>query len=279
MLVHGYGSAPDIWRGAIVRLREAGFDPIAVAWAPEAGQRAPQAAVFRLLPAIDAALARRGYPPGTPFHAVGHSMGGLVLRFLIEHPYADVDRPWRLGGWTGDGAPDGDPDFARRVLSLVMISTPNQGTHTGLGLAACGVYPKPTWRRLGCDIAPGSPFVRHLGAVKPAAAPARYLAIGVVTPAPFFFVPAYDGDGDGVARQHDHAVMAEAVRMEGAPFALWRAWQQSDHFHVTCSAEVIDWIADFARSGAVPPERGPRRRSKNACRGISKAGFWKTWEP
>ncbi len=276
VLVHGYGSAPDIWRGAELQLREAGFDPIAVQWRPEPGQRAPQVAVHGLRPAIDVALSERGYAPDARFHAVGHSMGGLLLRFLIEHPWADVDRAWPHGGWTGDGVPDGDPAFAGRVASLVMISTPNQGARTGVALAACGVYRDPDWRPLGCDLAPKSPFVRHLGHRKTPGVDLPYLAIGVVTPAPFFFVAPYDGDGDGIARQHDHAVMAEAVAMDGEPFALWRAWQQADHFHVTCSAEVLGWVADFAREGKVPPAIGPRRRSENACRSISKRAFWES---
>ncbi len=272
MLVHGYGSAPEIWRGAYVQLKAAGFDPIPVAWRPGPGQRAPQTAIQVLRPAIDAALAERGYPPDQRFHAVGHSMGGLLLRFLIEHPWADVDQAWGFGGWSGDGVPDGDPAFAGRVASLTMISTPNQGARTGVARAACGVYRDPDWRPLGCDLLAGSPFVRHLGDRKPDNG-IPYLGVGVVTPAPFFFVAPYDGDGDGVPRGHDHAVMAEAVRMEGAPFALWRAWSQSDHFHVTCSAEVLGWIERFAARGDVPPTAAKRGRSTNACEGIPKAGW------
>jgi pimeloyl-ACP methyl ester carboxylesterase len=273
VLVHGYGSGPDIWRGAEVQLREAGFDPISIPWRPAPGQRAPQAAVHVLLPAIESALAERGYEAGARFHAVGHSMGGLLLRFLIEHPWADVDDAWSLGGWSGDGVPDGDPEIAERVASLVMISTPNQGARTGVAYAACGVYHDKDWRPLGCDLGPKSPFVKHLGPRKPEGIAAPYLAVGVVTPAPFFFVENFDGDGDGIARGHDHAVMGEAVRLEGAPFALWRAWRQSDHFHVTCSTEVLGWVAAFAESGTEPPALAPRGPSTDACAGIPKEGW------
>lgn len=270
VLVHGFGSDTDIWRGAEGPLRAAGFEPIAVRWRPAPGRRAPQVAIEVLRPAIDAALVEHGFPADSRFHAVTHSMGGLLLRFLIEHPFADVDTVWRMGGWTGDGRPDGDPAFADRVASLVMISTPNRGARTGVAFAACGLFWDPDWRPLGCDLTPGSPFVRHLGARKPAGLGTPYLSIGVSTLAQMFFVPPFDGDGDGRARGHDNAVMAEAVHVAGGAFALWRGWRQSDHFHVTCSAEVIDWIAAFAAAGTLPPPAAPRSPSVNACAGIPK---------
>lgn len=279
MLLHGFGSDTDIWRGAEPALRAAGFDPIPIRWRPEPGQRAPQVAIHVLRPAIDAALVERGYAPDSRFHAVGHSMGGLLLRFLIEHPWADVDTPWRMGGWTGDGLPDGDPAFADRVASLVMISAPNQGARTGVAYAACGLFWDPDWRPLGCDLTPGSPFVRHLGSARPEGVDVPYLAIGVSTAVPMFFLAPFDGDGDGRPRGHDNAVMAEAVRVEGGAFALWRAWRQSDHFHVTCSAEVLGWIGAFAASGAVPPAAAPRRRSVNACAGNTKAAWRRANSP
>lgn len=278
ILLHGFGSRADIWRGAEIALRDAGFDPIPVQWRPEPGQRAPQVAVHVVLPAIRDALVAHGHAPDAGFHAVGHSMGGLLLRFLIEHPWADVDDAWRIGGWSGDGVPDGDPTFAARVKSLTMISTPNQGARTGVAKAACALFPDPDWRPLGCDLTPDSPFVRHLGSTRPEGLATPYFSVGVSTAAPLFLLPPYDGSGDGDGRAHDNAVMAEATYLFGADWALYRGWTQSDHFHVTCSKTVIGWAIGFARSRSVPASAGPRERAVNLCAGVSKAQ-WRAANP
>ena len=57
----------------------------AMAYAPTAdGQHIPDVAARVVRPAIEAALARAGYPPGASVDVVGYSMGGLVARYLIE---------------------------------------------------------------------------------------------------------------------------------------------------------------------------------------------------
>ncbi len=274
VLLHGFASHADIWRGSEVVLREAGFAPGPALWAPTEGMRSPQVAVRVLLPAIEAALSEKGYGPEARFHVVSHSMGGLLMRFLLEHPQADVDTPWPGGGWTGDRRPDGDPGLAQRVLSLVMISTPNRGARTGAAAAACASFPNRAWRRLACDLAPDSPFVDYLGSEAPAAFADRYLAIGVSTAAPMMLLPLLDADGDGTPRAHDNAVYADAVQLDGAAFALWRGWTQSDHFRVTCSEQVNRWIVGWLRERIVPPI-GPRVRSSDVCKGVSKSAWRK----
>ena len=82
----------------------------------------------------------------------------------------------------------------------------------------------------------------------------------------------FEADGDGKGSGHDNAVMAEAVHMDGAPFAIWRGWDQHDHFHVTCSQEVLGWLVAFFRDGTEPPAPQRRRRwGGRACRGLAKS--------
>lgn len=251
-------------------LRAAGFEPIAIDWQPEAGMRLPQVATQVVLPAIRRELAARGYPSGAPWHGVGHSAGGLVLRWIAEHPHADVDTVLPAGLWGGDGRGDGDPALASGLLSLVMLATPNQGAGTGVATIACGAWPEPDWRELACDLVVGAPALRFLGASKPERITARYLAIGVETLPNLLPVPLFDGNNDGNAHSHDNSVMAESGWLAGAPFVIWRGRQQRSHFSVSCSSTVGGWILAFLADGAVPLQPIGRQPSEDLCAGIDR---------
>ena len=111
----------------------------ALAYAPTAdGQHIPEVAGRVVAPAIEAALARAGYPPGAPVDIVGYSMGGLVARYLIEK-----------AGW------------ACRVGTVVMLGTPNHGTIAAWVPGTIGGFGR--WNATGGDMRPGSPFLRSLG--------------------------------------------------------------------------------------------------------------------
>ncbi|HCP46424.1 MAG TPA: hypothetical protein DIU15_10295 [Deltaproteobacteria bacterium] len=278
VLVHGFDSGPEIWRGTARILQERGYLALPVLWAPEAGQRAPQVATQVLLPRIREALSAAGIPPESGFHVITHSLGGLLLRFLLEHPGEDADEPLSNGSWRGDGVPDGDPNLRQQVRSLIMLSTPNQGARTGVARMACSAYHRKEWRPLGCDMLLTSPFQTLLGTRKPSEVDTPYLAIGVEAPAPLFFAPPYDGDGDGQRAGHDNAVMAEAAQLDGAPFVVWRGWRQADHFHSTCSETVNGWFLSFLDRGAVPEPSTARSGRGDACRGLAKGAWRKAWE-
>lgn len=250
VLLHGFSSDPDIFRGSERFLRERGLLPVLVGWAPAPGQDAFAAATDTLLPRIEEELARAGRA-GSRFAVVAHSMSGLLVRWLLEHAR---------------------PDLGPRVEALVMISTPNHGPRTGVANWACATWPDPDWRRLGCALRPGSELIRGLGRTPPSGPPTRYLAIGVDGLLPMIPLPGYDGDGDGVRSGHDLAVMAESTWLDGVPFAVWRAWGRlGDHFGSTCALELNEWAADFVLDGTLPqPARG-RVRATDLCREISKA--------
>jgi len=145
------------------------FDPArpgtqALSYAPSAdGQHISDVAAEVVRPAIDAALARAGHPPGAAVDVVGYSMGGLVARYLVEK-----------AGW------------APRVGTLVMLGTPNHGTIAAWVPAAVGGFGR--WNATGGDMRPGSPFLRSLGDREPPGE--RYVAIGG---APNWLPFRYDG--------------------------------------------------------------------------------------
>ena len=175
VLIPGWHGEPGAFDRMIPALEAAGrvvldFDPSrpgaqALAYAPTAdGQHIPDIAAGVVRPAIEAALARAGYPPGAAVDVVGYSMGGLVARFLVEK-----------AGW------------ASRVGTLVMLGTPNHGTIAAWVPGTIGGFGR--WNASGGDMRPGSPFLGSLGPSEPAGE--RYVAIGG---APTWLLPfRYDG--------------------------------------------------------------------------------------
>jgi pimeloyl-ACP methyl ester carboxylesterase len=258
VLVHGFDSHPDIWRGTERLVREAGRVPILLHWRPNEGAHSKATAIDVVLPAIREGLVAAGFAPDAPFDVVTHSLGGLLMRQLLEHPDQHDD-----------------PSLPERVGSLAMLSPPHQGARTGIAAIACGTYQDPAWREIVCDLMPDSEFLQSLGDRKPIEVPTRYLSIGVATGAPFIPAPPFDGDGDGRPAGHDNAVMAESGWLpgEGSAFVVWRGWDRHDHFNSSCSAEVNRWILGFLTDGAVPePARG-RVRGGDACEGLTKAAW------
>ena len=174
VLVPGWHGDPASFDQMIPALQAAGltvldFDPgrpgaQALAYAPTAdGQHIPEVATDVVGPAIEAALARAGYPAGAAIDVVGYSMGGLVARYLVEK-----------AGW------------ARRVGTLAMLGTPNHGTIAAWVPGTIGGFGR--WNATGGDMRPGSPFLRSMGEAEPAGE--RYVAIGGAPPwLPF----RYDG--------------------------------------------------------------------------------------
>ncbi|MCO4769285.1 MAG: hypothetical protein KDA24_04590 [Deltaproteobacteria bacterium] len=242
VLVHGFASDPVMWRGAERVLQEAGYATFAIAWEPEKGMDIGDAAQRVLAPAIDAALAGAGYRTSRPFHAIGHSTGGLLLRWLVEQ----------------------DPFNHFTYASLTLLSTPNHGARTGVGHIACDTFRQP-WRSIGCDLIPGSEVLEALGTSLQDGAP-RTLSIGVETVPNLLPAPLFDGDGDGKAHSHDNAVMAESAWLEGATFRIWRGKRTRSHFTVACSSTVIGWVIEHMMGREVPPQEKGRLTSGDLCR-------------
>lgn len=259
VLIHGFDGGPEDFRGTESVLEARGFHPLMLDWQPGSAEGVMQVAHRVIEPAVEALLEDAGYGPDSRFHLLGHSLGGLLARVLLEQPA------------TGSA-------LAPRVLSLVMLSTPNQGARTGIARAACHLYHHPVWRPLACDMVVGSAFLEQLGGSRPEAVQSPYLSIGVEATGLYFPARPYDGDGDGHRSAHDNAVMAEAAWLGDAPFVLWRGRTQSNHFRAPCSSVVNGWIADFLRDGIVPVPEAGRMRSGNNCHGISKKAWLRARE-
>jgi hypothetical protein len=102
-----------------------------------------EAAVRVVAPQIESAMARAGLDPATDrVDVVAHSMGGLLVRYLVEHPV---------------------PGWAERVDDLVMVATPNHGSDV--------IYWESRrdgpFNALGRDMRPGSAFLDALGYAEP----------------------------------------------------------------------------------------------------------------
>ncbi|HVW31261.1 MAG TPA: alpha/beta fold hydrolase [Acidimicrobiia bacterium] len=164
VLLPGWHGDPVSFDRMIPALGAAGLTALAVGYAPDAdGEHIPDLATRVVAPAIEAALARAGYPAAGPIDVVGYSMGGLVARYLIER-----------AGW------------APRVRTLVMLGTPNHGTIAAWVPSTVGGFGR--WNATGGDMRPGSAFLRSMGTAEPPGE--RYVAIGG---APTWLPARYDG--------------------------------------------------------------------------------------
>lgn len=159
---------------------------------------------------IQAALAANGYPANQKIDIVAHSMGGLVSRFLIEKPGADVDYWSSTTGWYGDGVPDVATDWAARVDDLIMLGTPNHGTWEGWVPGTIGGF--GNWNATGGDMAPNTKFLTLMGYVeKPGE---YYTSIGGD---PWYLQwLQYDYNADGVKHGFDGVVPAESPFLTGS---------------------------------------------------------------
>ncbi|MGH9001618.1 MAG: esterase/lipase family protein [Acidimicrobiia bacterium] len=194
---------------------------------------------------ITAALTRAGYPPEGPIDVVGFSMGGLVARFLIEHPGADVDNFNSDRGWFGDGVADVAGDWAGRIDDLVMLGTPSHGTWLGFVPGTIGGFGR--WNPTGGDMRPGSPFLRRMGGAEPAGE--RYVTIGG---APRYLpFPAHDFNGDGVAHGYDGLVPSESPFLTGSePYLV-----PAHHAGLVSDPGSVDLVVKALGRRADPPGR------------------------
>lgn len=254
VLIPGWHGGADAFDTMIPVLEAAGlpvldFDPgrpgtQALSYAPSGdGQHISYVAGHIVEEQITAALARAGYPPDTRIDVVGYSMGGLVARFLLEHPGADVDDFSAARGWFGDGTPDVAGDWAERIDDLVMLGTPSHGTWLGFVPGTIGGFGR--WNATGGDMRPGSPFLDRMGGAEPAGE--RYVTIGG---APRYLpFPAQDYNGDGVAHGYDGLVPAESPFLSGSEQYLVPA----HHGGLVSDPQAVDLVVKALGRQATPP--------------------------
>ena len=254
VLIPGWHGGSSAFETMVPVLEAAGlpvldFDPAragtqAMAYAPSGdGQHISYVAGHIVEEQITAALARAGYPADTRIDVVGFSMGGLVARFLLEHPGADVDHFDSARGWFGDGTPDVAGDWAGRIDDLVMLGTPSHGTWLGFVPGTIGGFGR--WNPTGGDMRPGSPFLDRMGRAEPGGE--RYVTIGG---APRYLpFPAHDFNGDGVAHGYDGLVPAESPFLTGSEQYLVPA----HHGALVSDPQAVDLVAKALGRTTTPP--------------------------
>ncbi len=96
-------------------------------------------------------LAAEAGDPDARFHLVGHSMGGLVIRYYLRFGGAEP-RPGAAPTWAG----------ARRVASVVQVATPNAGAIPSLGAILQGERVGLSYTTLAADVIRRMPSVYQL---------------------------------------------------------------------------------------------------------------------
>lgn len=163
VLVHGWNSDGSAWRYGEGVFEAAGYEVLDFSGATGRSlldyrpgreeETIEEIAATRVGPAIEEALERNGYPRDQRIDVVAHSMGGLVMRTLLEKPgrYPDFTIP---------------STWAARVRTLTMLGTPNHGSMlSGPTLCHWGdnVNGEDVWYASCRQMEKGSAFLRSLG--------------------------------------------------------------------------------------------------------------------
>lgn len=246
VLIPGWHGSADTFREMIPALVAQGFTVIdfdsatpgiqAMGYAPTAdGQHISYVAGKIVEEKIQAALAANGFPSTQKIDIIAHSMGGLVSRFLIEQPGADVDSWSSSTGWYGDGVADVRTDWASRVDDLIMLGTPNRGTWEGWVPANIGGF--GIWNPTGGDMFTGSKFLSRMGYAEKAGE--SYRCVGGDPQYLQFF--KYDYDGDGVSHGFDGVVPAESPYVTGCTMD----YVAGHHGELVTTDQALDLIIAF----------------------------------
>ena len=199
------------------------------------------------------ALVLNGYPPNQTIDIIGHSMGGLIARFMAEHGGADVNfwnESWEPGDkgypWYGDGYPDvcitGD-----QIDDLFLIGTPCHGVPPGINesiLSIIGYLYFPWWIGQVPDMIYHSKFLEAMG--YEGCDIVDYYSVG----GDIGFIlggEPVDFDGDGIAHTSDGLCPTESPYLEGKPLLIiiGKAWPKGDADHMSLIAinkEVHEYI-------------------------------------
>jgi len=263
VLVHGWTGQGSSWNSMIPKLQAQGltvldFDPNtsgvqAMSYSPSAGQHISLLAK-QVQSRIQTALSNNGYASTQKVDIVAHSMGGLVSRFLIEKPGADVDYWSATSGWYGDGVADIRTDWASRVDDLVMLGTPNHGTWEAWVPGTIGVF--GAWNASGGDMTPNSVFLQKMGYAEKSGE--YYSAIGG-DPAYGQFLK-YDYTGDGVKHGFDGVVPAESPYVTGADMS----YVSSNHGELLTQDAPLDLVIGALGYTSTQTGGGTRRLTGTA---------------
>lgn len=220
LLVHGWTSEGATFDEMIPKLQAQGLTVLdcdttkagtqAMSYAPTgSGQHIPYIVGKVVQPKVNQCLTDNGYSTSQKIDVVGHSMGGVVSRFLVEKGGADVDYWSNSTGWYGDGIADVDTKWKTQVDDLVMLGTPNHGAVVPWVPSSLPEF--FNWQPSGTDMVQSALFLQLMGYTEPAGE--YYSCLGGD---PWYLqAPKYDYDGDGVGHGWDGIVPAESPFLTG----------------------------------------------------------------
>lgn len=246
VLIPGWHGNADTFREMIPKLTAQGFTVLdfdtatpgiqALGYAPTgSGQHISYIAGKIVEEKIQAALSANGYPSTQKVDIVAHSMGGLVSRFLIEKPGADVDYWSSTSGWYGDGVADVRTDWASRVDDLIMLGTPNHGTWEAWVPANIGGF--GNWNPSGGDMYYNSKFLSLMGYAEPTGE--SYRCMG--GDPQYLQWMKYDFDGDGIKHGFDGVVPAESPYVTGCTMD----YVAGHHGELVTTDQAIDLVITY----------------------------------
>ena len=168
VFLHGWTGDAATWREAAAALQLEEYVAVIPEFTPADQREHIPGLALKVATQVDAELARLGYPAGQPFHLVGHSMGGLLGRTLIEHPGAGT--AFDQGGWNQAAGTRLPVDWATRVRTYTSVGTPHAGTLSVIGVLCQvgGEFAPVTWLGATCaDMMPHSSFINTMGPAQP----------------------------------------------------------------------------------------------------------------
>lgn len=200
---------------------------------------------------IREALVLNGYPPNQTIDIIGHSMGGLIARFMAEHGGADVDfwnESWEPGDrgypWYGDG----DVDVyitGEQIDDIFLIGTPCHGVPPGINesiISVIGYLYFPWWVGQVPDMIYHSKFLEAMG-YKGCDIVDYYSVGGDIG---FILGEPVDFDGDGIPHTSDGLCPTESPYLEGKPLLIitGEAWPKGDADHMSLMA-INDRVHEY----------------------------------
>lgn len=220
LLVHGWTSQGSTFDEMIPKLQAQGLAVLdcdttktgtqALSYGPTAsGQHISYLAGKVLQPKVNQCLTDNGYSTSQKIDVIGHSMGGLTSRFLVEKGGADVDYWSNTTGWYGDGIADVETKWKSQVDDLIVLGTPNHGAV--IPWVPSGLPNFFNWQASGTDMVQNAKFLQLMGYAEPAGE--TYSCIG--GDPSYLQFPKFDFDGDGVSHGWDGIVPAESPFLTG----------------------------------------------------------------